>query len=85
NYIDTNEKTFLTGLYNIDERTNLLKGKVKFVILKVLIDSNQEIISTEQIINREFLLNECTLVKVYNIEKDYSDNAVVLFDCMPKF
>jgi len=85
NYIDTNEKTFLTGLYNINERTNLLKGKVKFVILKVLIDSNQEIISTEQIINREFLLNECTLVKVYNIEKDYSDNAVVLFDCMPKF
>ncbi len=85
NYIDTNEKTFLTGLYNIEERTNLLKGKVKFVILKVFMDSNNKIISTEQIINKTFLSDECTLVKTYNLEKDYGgDNAVVLFDCLPK-
>jgi len=84
NYIDTNEKTFLTGIYNISNRTNNLRNNVKFVIMKVLIDNYGKIIRMDRIIQPEFLINECVPVKIYQIKKDYSDNAVIIWDCEKK-
>ena len=81
NYIDTNEKTFLTGIYNTNQRTKNLNGKVRFVLMKVLINQNGKIIRMEKIIKPNFLFKNCTISKIYPIKKDYEDNAVILFDC----
>jgi len=84
NYIDTNEKTFLTGMYNLKNRTKELNGKVKFIILKVTINSMGQIVNMEKIIDPNFIKSNCTLVKEYPIPKDYSSNAVLVFDCKKK-
>ena len=81
NYIDTNEKTFISGIYDIEKRTNKLQGNVKLVIMKTLLDQNGKILYLEGIIDPEFLLKECNVTKTYPIKKDYSDNAIIIFDC----
>jgi len=81
NYVDTNEKTFLSGLYNTTQRTNELRGNVTLVLMKTILDKNQNPLYFEEIIDPNFLLEECNLTKIYQIENDYSDNAVVIFKC----
>lgn len=82
NYIDTNEKTFLTGMYDSEERTDSIRGNVKFVIMKYLVDFEGNILNKSPIIQESFLENECDRVKSYAIKKDYSDNYVMIFDCL---
>ncbi len=84
NYIDTNEKTFLTGLYDVGNRTESLKGNVKFVLMKMLVDNTGKVIQMENIIDPNFLRQECNATKVYQIREDYSSNALVVFDCRLK-
>lgn len=84
NYIDTNEKTFLTGLYDVGKRTESLKGNVKFVLMKMLVDPAGKVIQMENIIDPDFLRQECNATKTYWIKKDYSSNALVVFDCSLK-
>ncbi len=81
NYVDTNEKTFISGLYNIKERTNAIRGNTKFVLIKALLDQKGKILHMNGIIEPDFLLKECNLTKTYPIKADYSDNAVLVFDC----
>jgi len=81
NYIDTNEKVFLTEVVDVGERTKELRGKVKFVIMKTFVDTNGKIVYLEKIVDSDFLLNECKIVKKYPIKKDYQDNMIVIFDC----
>ena len=81
NYIDTNEKTFISGLYDIENRTNELRGNVSLVIMKSLLNENGDLIQMDEIINPDFLLNQCNTTKIYPITKDYSDNAVIIFKC----
>jgi len=81
NYVDTNEKTFISGLYNIQERTNTIRGNVKFILMKALLDQEGKILHMNGIIEQSFLLEECNLTKTYSINADYSDNTILVFDC----
>ncbi len=81
NYIDTNEKTFLSGIYNVENRTNELRGNVSLVIMKTLLDQNGNPLYLEKIVSSDFLLKECNLTKIYPIKKDYEDNAVIIYTC----
>ncbi len=81
NYVDTNEKTFLTGMYDINQRTNEINQSTKFVIMKALLDSRGYIIAMDNIIDGKVLLKECKIKKIYPVKRDYEDNAVLVFDC----
>lgn len=83
NYVDTNEKTFITGIYDVEERTDKLRGNVRFVIMSAIVSPEGTVLSIDKIIKRDFLFGECTTTKIYYL-KDYSNNAVILFDCNPK-
>ncbi len=82
NHIDTNEKTFLTGMFDIEKRTEKIKDKVKFVILRSVVNNRGEVVKVDNIIKRDFLSKECSIEKVYPIKKGYDDNAVLLFNCL---
>lgn len=82
NYIDTNTKSFLSGIFNISKRTKALeKSDLKFVLIKTLINSNNSPLYIEGIIEKDYLSNNCKIAKIYRIKKDYEDNAVIVYDC----
>jgi len=79
NFVDTNPKNFMTNTISIKERTEKMKDDLKFIITKVLI-SNGKIQSFEDFVDPEFL-QTCNLTKIFPIKKDYSSNAIIIWDC----
>jgi hypothetical protein len=77
NFIDTNMKTFITGMFNVSERTEKLKG-VDFLVMAGSFASDGSIV-TEEITTRDFI-NRCRLLKRYDII-DYNNEFVLLYDC----
>ncbi|HMB17561.1 MAG TPA: hypothetical protein VKO61_01475 [Candidatus Paceibacterota bacterium] len=81
NFIDTNRKTFLTGMYDVHKRTQALEGKVKFVILRATVNNQGQVIKMDNIIEKSFLDKKCKLKNTYYTTKDYTQNATLLFEC----
>lgn len=83
NYVDTNRKTFDSGLFDVNERTNSIRGKVRFVIIRVLVGSKGDVTGVREIIDQKFLSEECSLVNSYSIKENQENCAILLFDCNP--
>jgi hypothetical protein len=82
NFIDTNNKTFTTGIYKLDEREKILKDeKVKFIITKVLVNEQGYLIELGNYISLDFLKTNCQIVKQYPIYKDYYSNLMLVWQC----
>ncbi|MDP3987505.1 MAG: glycosyltransferase family 39 protein [Nanoarchaeota archaeon] len=78
---DTNPKNVMTGTLNMEEIEERIAG-VKFIILKgdVLPDGSISVSDASTPVN--YINENCILAKTYLIEKDYSNNAVFVFDCL---
>jgi hypothetical protein len=82
NFIDTNNKTFSTGLYKLPEREKILADqKVKFIITKVLVNEQGYLIELGDYISLDFLKNNCQVVKQFPIYKDYYSNLTLVWKC----
>ena len=80
--IDTNNKTFTTGIYKLPEREKILaEQKVKFIITKVLVNEQGYLIELGDYISLGFLQTNCTIVKQYPIYKDYYSNLTLVWEC----
>ncbi|MBU1204272.1 MAG: glycosyltransferase family 39 protein [Nanoarchaeota archaeon] len=80
NIADTNPKNLMTGMVEVEDIVEKIRG-VKFIITKISLDSRGNTLGFGLSIPADFLKKECEVVKVYLVKKDYSDNAVVLWDC----
>jgi 4-amino-4-deoxy-L-arabinose transferase-like glycosyltransferase len=81
NFVDTNAKNFMTGTISVKERTEKMKDNIKFIFTKVLI-ADGNILGFESFVDYDFL-KTCEIARVFPIEKDYSSNAVIVWDCKP--
>ena len=82
NFIDTNNKTFTTGIYKLPEREKILaEEKVKFVITKVLVDADGNLLELGDYISLNFLQTNCRVIKQFPIYKDYYSNLTLVWNC----
>ncbi len=82
NFIDTNDKTFSTGLFDLNQREKILKQeKVKFILTKVLVGQNGNLLELGRYISFNFLKSNCRVVKKYPIYKDYYSNLMLVWKC----
>jgi len=82
NFVDTNNKTFSTGLFKLSDREKILIAeKVKFIITKTLVDQKGNLLEFGNFISLDFLTKNCLVVKKYPIYKDYSSNLTLLWQC----
>ncbi len=82
NFIDTNNKTFSTGMAALDEREEaLLKEKVRYIFTKVLVDAQGNLVELGRFISRGFLQRHCAIVKSFPIQKDYYSNLLLVWEC----
>ncbi len=82
NFIDTNNKTFSTGMFKLAEREKILaQEKPKFIITKVLIDNQGNLLELGSFISLEFLQKNCQIAKQYPIAKDYYSNLMLVWGC----
>ncbi|MDD5290341.1 MAG: glycosyltransferase family 39 protein [Patescibacteria group bacterium] len=82
NFIDTNNKTFSTGIYKLPEREKILANeKVKFIITKVLVNEQGYLIELGDYISLNFLQTNCQVVKQFPIYKDYYSNLTLVWQC----
>ena len=80
NIADTNPKNIMISAYNLQDLEKKIAG-VKFIISKVNILPDGEIADFDASTPLDYINKNCNLTKTYNIEKDYSSNAVVIFEC----
>lgn len=82
NFIDTNSKTFSTGMFNLDTREKILKNnKTKFILTKILASPEGKILALDNFISFNFLNKYCKPIKNYAIKKDYYSNLLVVWQC----
>jgi hypothetical protein len=82
NFIDTNNKTFSTGIFKLEEREKILaEQKVKFIITKVLVDADGNLVELGDYISLNFLQTNCQIIKQYPIYKDYYSNLTLVWEC----
>ena len=82
NFIDTNNKIFSTGMFNLNEGEKILKQeKVKFIIVKTLVNEQAQLLELGHFISINFLNSHCEAVKTYPIKKDYYSNLLVVWEC----
>jgi len=82
NFIDTNTKTFSTGMFKLDKREKILKQeKVKFIIVKTLVNQQAQLLELGNFISIDFLNSYCQIAKTYPIKKDYYSNLLVIWKC----
>ena len=77
---DTNPKNVLTNIITINDIEEKISG-VKFIIVKANILPGGGITGFDASTPLEYINTHCTVSKVYSVEKDYSNNAVLVFDC----
>jgi len=80
NMADTNPKNVLTNIITINDIEEKISG-VKFIIVKANILPGGGITGFDASTPSEYINAHCTVSKVYPVEKDYSNNAVLVFDC----
>ncbi|MBU4482262.1 hypothetical protein L6278_00540, partial [Candidatus Parcubacteria bacterium] len=82
NFIDTNNKTFSTNMFNLAEREKILaKEKVKFIITKTLVNQQGQLLELGRYISLDFLNTNCQAIKTFPIKKDYYSNLLVVWEC----
>lgn len=82
NFVDTNSKTISTGMFDINEREKILKNnKIKFIITKILVSPDGNILALDNFISFNFLENNCQPVKTFPIKKDYYSNLLIVWEC----
>ncbi len=82
NFIDTNNKTFSTNMFDLTEREKILaKEKVKFIIAKTLVNQKGQLLELGGFISLNFLNSHCQVAKTYPIKKDYYSNLLVVWEC----
>ena len=82
NFIDTNNKTFSTGMVALDEREQaLLKEKARYIFTKVLVDGQGNLLELGRFISLDFLQRHCAIVKSFPIQKDYYSNFLLVWEC----
>lgn len=79
NFVDTNDKIFMTGIASAKERTSQMRDDIKFIIGKVTL-INGFVTDIGAFADLEFL-STCQTVRIYPIEKDYFSDAVIVWDC----
>lgn len=80
NLIDTNNKNFMTGVFNVSTIESRLLGRVKYIVTNNFVEDGRiKTMSPEITIG--FLDANCEVARVYDIPRDYDSNAVVIWDC----
>ncbi|MEW6610276.1 MAG: glycosyltransferase family 39 protein [Patescibacteria group bacterium] len=82
NFIDTNNKTFSTGIMTLHTREEvLLRERVRFILTKVLVDVQGNLIELGRYISLDYLRRYCAIAKSYPIERDYYSNLLLVWEC----
>lgn len=82
NFVDTNEKLFLTGTVDIKKReVELSKRNLKFFLTSVYIDKKGNIYGLTRYATTDFFYKTCNQVKLFPITTDYENNALIIWDC----
>ncbi|MBU2616811.1 MAG: glycosyltransferase family 39 protein [Nanoarchaeota archaeon] len=80
NLADTNPKNVMTSTLTIKDLEEKISG-VKFIIVKANVLPGGGITGFDASTPSEYINAHCIVSKVYSVEKDYSNNAVIIFDC----
>ncbi len=83
NYIDTNPKFIDLEIVDPVERAReLLEGGVKIILTKTYVDPRTRLLSgLNNLLPEEFFAENCEIQKTFPIQKDYEDNAIILWSC----
>lgn len=80
NIADLNDKNYINNIYSAEEMTTNATNNGLIIFSTFII--NKEATSISSAIDLEQLADHCILLHSYPIERDYSKNAIVVYDCL---
>jgi len=80
NIVDTNNKNFMTGVYDKATVQKSVKTEARLVFSKMVVDSRGEVVGHEIFLDSN-LVGSCTLIATYPIINDYSANLLAVWGC----
>lgn len=83
NYIDVNPMYFQTGVFDLEQRAQeLAAAGVRIIVTKNVVGPGGRVLSGhEKVLPASFFADYCRPARVFEIERDYEDNAVVIWQC----
>jgi len=81
NYVDTNQKTFLTGTVSIAQRQDgLIREGIRYFITLAFVQG-QDVTGLERYVSIEFLQTHCTPAYTSPLTVSYQGNTLLIWDC----
>lgn len=84
-FADTNEKIFLTGLADPEQRAQVLAQLgVRFIVTLAFIGQDGRVAGADRVVPEEYLRSRCVVAGSVPVIRSAAGNALMLWDCGPE-